>query len=82
IMAVGKYSVEHFQGLPTLEAARAKFIALNGDELVRTAFKNLFLKHGMESKFGLSMFHRHFDLSPGEMLVDYDGTSVLLIEVQ
>jgi hypothetical protein len=22
------------------------------------------------------MLHRHFDLSPGEMLVDYDGTSV------
>lgn len=76
IMEVSEYSVEHFQGLPTLEAARAKFIALRGDELVRTVFRDFFLEHGMEYKFGLSMLHRHFNLSPGEMLVDYGGTSV------
>ncbi|KAK7420721.1 hypothetical protein QQZ08_010256 [Neonectria magnoliae] len=75
-MIIGEYSVEHFQGLPTLEDARTKFTALGGDELVKTVFRNFFIAHSMENKFGLSMLHRHFDLSPGEMLVDYDGTSV------
>ena len=49
---------------------------MDGDELVRTVFKDFFLKHGMEYKFGLSMLHHHFDLSAREMLVDYDSTSV------
>ncbi|KAJ5532372.1 hypothetical protein N7494_008924 [Penicillium frequentans] len=74
-MTVGKYSIEHFQGLPSLEIARAKFTKLNGDGLVKELFKNFFTEQGMDRKFGLAMLHRHFDLEPGEMLVDYDGTS-------
>lgn len=30
----------------------------------------------MDRTFGLAMLHRHFDLERGEMLVDYEGTSV------
>ncbi|KAK5988187.1 hypothetical protein PT974_12327 [Cladobotryum mycophilum] len=75
-VAVGEYSVSHFQSLPSLEAVRANFSNLDGDELVKNVFKDFFVEHGMDRKFGLTMIHRHFDLAPGEKLVDYDGTSV------
>lgn len=75
-MSVGEYSVEHFQSLPSLENARAKFNKLEGNDLVKEVFRKVFIDQGMERKFGLAMLHRHFDLEPGEMLVDYEGTSV------
>lgn len=66
---------EHFQALPTLERARARFKEINGEELVKDVFRQLFLKHGMDRKFGLVILHRHFDLGVGEKLVEYNGTS-------
>ncbi|KAJ5414892.1 hypothetical protein N7509_000226 [Penicillium cosmopolitanum] len=75
-MSVGEYSVEHFHTLPSLEVARANFAKLNGDELVKNVFKEFFIEQGMDRTFGLAMLHRHFDLEPDEMLVDYEGTSI------
>nr|QOD95034.1 HhpV [Paecilomyces variotii] len=75
-MSIGEYSVDHFQNLPSLEIARTNFMKLNGDDLVKDVFKKFFIEQGMDRTFGLAMLHRHFDLEPGEMLVDYEGTSV------
>ncbi|GMG10430.1 unnamed protein product [Aspergillus oryzae] len=75
-MSIGEYSVDHFQTLPSLEVARTNFVKLNGDDLVKDVFKKFFVEQGMDRTFGLAMLHRHFDLEPGEMLVDYQGKSV------
>ncbi|PGG95971.1 hypothetical protein AJ79_09791 [Helicocarpus griseus UAMH5409] len=74
-MLIGEYKPEHFHGLPTLETAREKFKALNGDALVKDVFRPFFLQHGMDERFGLAILHRHFDLTIEERLVDYNGTS-------
>ncbi|KAJ5394741.1 hypothetical protein N7509_006528 [Penicillium cosmopolitanum] len=75
-MSIGEYSVDHFQTLPSLEVARTNFMELNGDDLVKDVFKKFFIEQSMDRTFGLAMLHRHFDLEPDEMLVDYEGTSV------
>ncbi|KAF3481525.1 uncharacterized protein GIQ15_04284 [Arthroderma uncinatum] len=75
-MLVGDYMPGHFQALPTLEAARAKFRAINGDELVKGVFRPFFVDGGMEKRLGLTILHRHFDLNADERLVDYNGTSL------
>ncbi|EFE37717.1 hypothetical protein TRV_07632, partial [Trichophyton verrucosum HKI 0517] len=62
--------------LPTLEAARAKFKSINGDELVNNVFRPFFVDGGMEKRLGLAILHRHFDLNVDERLVDYNGTSL------
>ncbi|CEJ81040.1 hypothetical protein VHEMI01192 [[Torrubiella] hemipterigena] len=68
------YSHEHFQSLPTVKDAHDSFILLDGQNHVEW-FKDFFVKYGMERRFGLAMMHRHFDLAPGERLVEYLGTS-------
>ncbi|KAM5477015.1 hypothetical protein MauCBS54593_000286 [Microsporum audouinii] len=75
-MLVGDYMPGHFQALPTLEAARAKFKSINGDELVKNVFRPFFIDGGMEKRLGLAILHRHFDLNVDERLVDYNGTSL------
>lgn len=70
------YLHEHFQGLPTLEEAKAQFLeGKDGERLVTDVFKAFFVKEGMERRFGLAMLHRHFPLEANEKLVDYHGTS-------
>ncbi|OAQ98534.1 hypothetical protein LLEC1_02773 [Akanthomyces lecanii] len=68
------YSHEHFHSLPTVKDAHDAFKVLDGQSHVEW-FKNFFVEHGMERKFGLAMMHRHFDMDPSEKLVEYLGTS-------
>lgn len=77
-MSIGEYSVDHFQTLPSLEVARTNFVKLNGDDLVKDVFKKFFVEQGMDRTFGLAMLHRHFDLEPDEMLVDYQDRVLFL----
>ncbi|KAJ5491649.1 hypothetical protein N7539_003216 [Penicillium diatomitis] len=55
--------------MPTLWS----WMAMN---LSKNVFKVFFIEQGTDRTFGLAMLHRHFDLEPGGMLVDYEGTSV------
>ncbi|KAI0528351.1 hypothetical protein GGR58DRAFT_519114 [Xylaria digitata] len=75
-VAVAEYSHTHFQGLPTLEAARSKFETKNGPKLIEVT-KDFFVREGMDRTFGLALMHRHFDIGEGEKLVEYEGTSAV-----
>lgn len=37
--------------------------------------RSVFLRHGAAQHYGLSIVHRHFELGPGEMLVEYGNVS-------
>ena len=73
--AVAGYSHDHFHSLPDLNSARDNFLKLNGPKLVEDVFKDFFIANGMDRTFGLAMPHRHFDILPGQMIVNYNGTS-------
>ncbi|KAF2844423.1 hypothetical protein T440DRAFT_327514 [Plenodomus tracheiphilus IPT5] len=74
-VAIAPYSQNHFQSLPSLNDARDKFLELDGDGLVKNVFHDFFINNGMERTFGLAMPHRHFDILPGQVMVNYNGTS-------
>lgn len=74
-VALAGYSHDHFQGLPTLNSARDNFFELDGNKLVEDVFKDFFTTRGMDRTFGLFLPHRHFDILPGQIMVDYNGTS-------
>jgi len=73
--AIASYSHNHFQSLPNLNSARDNFRQLDGYKLVMEVFKDFFITNGIENTFGLSLPHRHFDILPGQLMVDYNGTS-------
>jgi hypothetical protein len=73
--AVAGYSHDYFHSLPDLNSARDNFLKLNGPKLVEDVFKDFFIANGMDRTFGLAMPHRHFDILPGQMIVNYNGTS-------
>lgn len=72
---IGPYSNEYFQSLPNLTYARDMFQNVDGNELVKTTFKDLFVQHKMDRVFGLTLLHRHFDIPVDQLLVEYNGTS-------
>lgn len=73
--AVAGYSHDHFHSLPDLNSARDNFLQLNGPKLVEDVFKDFFIANDMDRTFGLAMPHRHFDILPGQKIVNYNGTS-------
>lgn len=75
-MAQQLYDPSVYDGVPTLNDAGRKFDLKNGEYLVNNKFRELFLQHNVDRVFGLSLLHRHFDLSSNELLVEYGGTSV------
>jgi hypothetical protein len=78
-VAIGTYSHDHFQSLPSLNDARDNFLKLEGQKLIETVFRDFFVKYNMDRTFGLAMPHRHFDILPGHVMVDYNGTSTAWI---
>ncbi|KAL5923418.1 hypothetical protein ACKVV7_001515 [Pyricularia oryzae] len=75
MFAVRTYRPEVYSAVPDLHVAAGKFKALNGAAAVEKGFKDLFRRHGMERKFGLTMVHRHFNMASNERLVEYGSTS-------
>ncbi|KAL2071340.1 hypothetical protein VTL71DRAFT_12575 [Oculimacula yallundae] len=70
------YDPETYQRLPSISDAVANFDRIDGDSLIATTVRELFLSHKMDRTFGLILLHRHFDLDETERLVDYGGTAV------
>jgi hypothetical protein len=70
------YDPEAFNKLPSISDAVTKFDAIDGDSLVSTSFRELFLRYNMDRTFGLILLHRHFELDQNERLVSYGDTSV------
>ncbi|KAF5609615.1 phosphotransferase enzyme family domain protein [Fusarium subglutinans] len=75
-MEAGTYDGDSYNKLPSIGEAAAAFTAINGNTLLDTAFRDLFVHHGMDRTFGLILLHRHFELGANERLVEYKGTSV------
>lgn len=74
-IALAPFSQLHFQSLPSLNTAKDNFAGADGDKLVKEVFTDFFINNGMDQIFGLAMLHRHFDLAPGEIMVNYNSTS-------
>ncbi|KAL5403467.1 hypothetical protein PMIN04_012825 [Paraphaeosphaeria minitans] len=75
MITIAPYSWEHFQALPSLDAARDRFLELGGAKFVKDDCLDLFTRYEMQRTFGLAMLHRHNDILPGQKMVDYNGTS-------
>lgn len=60
---------EFFLTIPDLDDAVHSF-AENDVKSKLTLFGSLFVKHGVTEKFGLTMVHRHFDITENEVLVE------------
>jgi hypothetical protein len=73
--AIAGYSHDHFLSLPNLNSTRDNFLKLNGDKLVEDVFKDFFITNSIDRTFGLAMPHRHFDIIPGQIIVNYNSTS-------
>lgn len=70
------YDPNSFNNLPLIRQAAARFTDINGEHVVSTTFRDLFVRHKMDRTFGLALLHRHFELDVDERLVEYRGTSV------
>lgn len=80
-LRLDSYDPDTFAALPELASAGARFRVLGArvlgaEALVNSEFRSLFLEHKMDRTYGLMLLHRHFDLSNGERLVEYQGASV------
>jgi hypothetical protein len=75
-LRLDSYDPDTFAALPELASAGARFRVLGAEALVNSEFRSLFLEHKMDRTYGLMLLHRHFDLSNGERLIEYQGTSV------
>lgn len=64
-----------YSQLPPLTLARDMFEARNTKKHLAGPIRDVFLKHGMENEYGVSLLHRHFDMEPKERLVEYHDVS-------
>lgn len=76
------FSPSHFKSLSTLDEAHSAIVEARatyqkevGGDLINNHFRDLFVKADVDTRFGLSMLHRHFDIKPDQRLVEYRGTS-------
>ncbi|KIM41075.1 hypothetical protein M413DRAFT_28156 [Hebeloma cylindrosporum] len=74
-VAVAPYRHEAFNGLYLVKEAGNDLQAKGGGVMIHDEFGPLFLKHGIEEKFGLGLLHRHFDMEPSERLVELNNIS-------
>lgn len=74
-MSLSEYTHEHFHSLPTIEQAGARFVSIDGQQLVHGLLRDLFVNRGMDSTFGLCLMHRHAELETTERLVHYHETA-------
>lgn len=69
------YDPSTYNRLPLLADAGKMFDIKNGNKLLES-FRLLFQQYKTDRIFGLILNHRHFDMSPSERLVEYQGTLV------
>lgn len=59
-----------------LHAAGDELHSRNGVDVIKTTGRALLEKYGLVSTFGICLLHRHFDLEPHEILVEWNHVSV------
>ncbi|PPQ91854.1 hypothetical protein CVT25_000790 [Psilocybe cyanescens] len=70
------YNHELFDALEGPDEAFNVVKSLNGENVIDTTIWDLFVRHDMWDKFGITLLHRHFNMAPSEKLVSVDNTSV------
>lgn len=75
-MRLEAYDSNTYQSLPVISDAVARLDTINGENLVATSIRQVFLDRKMDRKYGFILLHHHFDLDESERLVEYGGTSV------
>lgn len=61
-------SAEEYNSLPHFDNVVAR--NTEDDECLRE-IRDVLKRHGRLNRFGVMLLHKHFDLAPGEMLVEY-----------
>ncbi|KAK3175468.1 hypothetical protein K4F52_010239 [Lecanicillium sp. MT-2017a] len=69
------YSVADYNALPDFADSLREFDALRGAHLAGGVMKDLFRKHGVETKLGLALLHKHCTLNADERMTEVRGTS-------
>lgn len=75
MVAIKDYASEKYHSLRSLHEAHDLFLNANAEELVDTKICDLFVKHNLHNIYGVSLLHRHFDMSPEERLVESGNVS-------
>jgi len=67
-----------FNSLPDLHDANARLskqLALMGEKADLAELRDIFEEHGVQSRLGLTLLHHHFEVSPGERVVEFGNIS-------
>jgi len=73
--ALLEYSSATFNDLKGPGEALQSLKELKGDDAIPTCIREVFDRHDMSEKFGISLLHRHFDIDESERLVAVNDTS-------
>ena len=74
--ALQPFNVDLFNMINSLDSAKQAFKAKEGKKLVAEVFHKLLSKYHLESRLGVGLLHRHFDLAENEKLVEFNNVSV------
>lgn len=71
------YQHSSYQALPSLVVAANIFMDKSLDSLLQGegVIRSFFLKHDIHKEWGIVLLHKHFDISPGDRLVEFGNTS-------
>ncbi|KAI1132210.1 hypothetical protein F5Y10DRAFT_261456 [Nemania abortiva] len=70
------YSHEHYDSLLDIMDAANALESSGILTSLTSSIGRIFIKHGVENVFGLALLHKHFDMEPTEMLVEFGNVSV------
>ncbi|KAF8528708.1 hypothetical protein JB92DRAFT_3139634 [Gautieria morchelliformis] len=72
---LSEYSSQVFNDLGAPEDAYASLLQLKGEAALHTSIRDVFERHNMADKFGVTLLHRHFRMEEWEKLVAVHDTS-------
>lgn len=79
--SIQSMSADEFNALPHIDDVDPLNVS---DHKCMEELRVILEKHGKLSRFGITLLHRHFDLSDGEILVEYTDTTkrVQTVEIE
>jgi hypothetical protein len=80
-IVITPYETKDFNNLWDFDKAGPAFDDAEGATIVYEEMKQLFRMHDVQHVFGLQLLHQHFPLKDGERLVEFNGTSTPVINV-
>jgi hypothetical protein len=67
------YSASVFHGIPSLHECNAGFHSKGGTEFLTMHLRPLIRAYGYEERYGVGLVHKHFEIKPDEILVEYQS---------